>query len=63
VDPIAGLDAVVRRKASQLLPGSNAGHPARNLVTILTELPRIIIIIIIIIIAVISFTGGMEGGV
>jgi hypothetical protein len=39
VDPRAGLDAVARRKNPSPCRESNAGRPARSLVTILTELP------------------------
>jgi hypothetical protein len=36
-----GLDAVVKRKIFSPYRESNAGRLARNLVTILTELPRL----------------------
>jgi hypothetical protein len=39
--PRAGLDASVRRRNPSSYQESNSGYPARSLVTILTELPRL----------------------
>jgi len=40
VDPTDGLDAVAKRESP--CRESNPGRPARGLVTILTELPRLV---------------------
>jgi len=42
VGPRAGLDTVEKRKNSLLLQIINSGRPTRSLVTILTELSRLL---------------------
>jgi hypothetical protein len=43
VGPRAGLDAVAKRKTLYPCRDSNPGRPVRSLVTILTELSRLLV--------------------